>query len=58
VIRPYAALNPPPVKELSYRFQKGTTRILKESVIRTFTVDGKTAEIVSEQATTDAMQLD
>lgn len=57
-MRPYTSPNPPPTKEQSYRFPVGTTKVLKETVIRTFTSEGKKAEVVTEQVATDAMQLD
>lgn len=58
VMRPYTSPNPPPVKQQSYRFASGTTNILKESVVRTFSADGKTVEVVSEQVAGGAMELD
>ena len=57
-MRPYTSPNPPPVKQQSYKFAVGTTKILKESVVRKFTVDGKAAVVVSEQAAPSAMELD
>ena len=58
VLRPYNSPNPPPTKQQSYKFDIGTTKVLKEMVVRKFTADGKTAEIVSEHAAADAMELD
>jgi Proteasome beta subunits C terminal len=58
VIRPYRELNPPPVKQLSYLFPKGTTKVLKTEVVQTFSSEGKKAEVVSEVVAADAMQLD
>jgi len=57
-MRPYTAPNPPPIKQQSYRFAKGTTRVLKEEVVQTFLSEGKKADVVSEQVVTDAMMLD
>jgi hypothetical protein len=57
-MRPYRSPNPEPVKQLSYRFEVGTTKVLKETVVRKFTADGKNAEVVTEQVAADAMQLD
>jgi hypothetical protein len=57
-MRPYTSPNPPPVKQQSYRFTPGTTKVLKESVFRKFVVDGKTAEVVSEHVAAGAMELD
>ena len=57
-MRPYTSPNPPPVKQQSYKFPIGTTKILKESVVKKFTSDGKTAMVVSEQAAPSAMELD
>jgi hypothetical protein len=57
-VRPYKSPNPPPTKEQSYRFEIGTTKVLKESVIRKYSEDGKKVEVVSEQVAADAMQLD
>ena len=58
MIRPYQTLNPPPVKQQSYLFPKGTTKVLKTEVVQTFIAEGKKADVVSEQVVTDAMQLD
>ena len=58
VLRPYNSPNPPPTKQQSYKFDIGTTKVLKEMMVRKFTADGKTAEVVSEHAAADAMQLD
>ena len=58
VLRPYKSPNPLPVKQLSYRFEPGTTKVLKTSVIRKFASEGKKAEVVSEHVAADAMQLD
>jgi hypothetical protein len=58
VIRPFTDPNPPPVKQQSYRFAKGTTMVLKEEVVQTFNSEGKKADMVSEQVVADAMQLD
>ena len=57
-MRPYTSPNPPPIKEQSYKFAVGTTKILKESVVRKFTVDGKSAVVVTEQVAPSAMELD
>jgi hypothetical protein len=57
-MRPYTSPNPPPVKQQSYKFAVGTTKILKESVVRKFTTDGKAAVVVTEQAVPSAMELD
>jgi hypothetical protein len=57
-MRPYTSPNPPPVKEQSYKFAVGTTKILKESVVRKFTADGKSAVVVTEQVAPSAMELD
>lgn len=57
-MRPYSSPNPPPIKQQSYRFTPGTTKILKENVVRKFAVDGKVAEVVSERVATGAMELD
>lgn len=57
-MRPYTSPNPPPVKQQSYKFAVGTTKILKESVVRKFTLDGKSAVVVNEQVATSAMELD
>jgi len=57
-MRPYTAPNPPPIKQQSYKFVKGTTRVLKEEVVQTFISEGKIADVVSEQVATDAMMLD
>lgn len=46
------------MKQQSYKFAVGTTKILKESVVKKFTADGKTAVVVSEQAAPSAMELD
>jgi len=40
------------------KFGVGTPKVLKEMVVHKFTVDGKTAEVVSEHAAADAMELD
>jgi hypothetical protein len=58
VLRPFTSPNPPPKKQQSYKFDVGTTKVLKEMVVRRFTADGKTAEVVSEKAAADAMELD
>jgi Proteasome beta subunits C terminal len=57
-MRPYTSPNPPPTKQQSYHFKVGTTKVLKENVVRKFAVDGKTAEVVSEQVAAGAMELD
>lgn len=57
-MRPYTSPNPPPEKQQSYRFEVGTTKVLKETVIRKFTSEGKNAEVVVEQVAADAMHLD
>jgi hypothetical protein len=57
-MRPYNSPNPQPAKQQSYKFDIGTTKVLKESVFRKFTVDGKSAVVVSEQAAASAMELD
>lgn len=57
-MRPFTAPNPPPPKQQSYLFAKGTTKVLKEEVVQTFSSQGKKAVVVSEQVATDAMQLD
>jgi Proteasome beta subunits C terminal len=57
-MRPYTSPNPPPVKQQSYTFEVGTTKVLKETVIRKFNSEGKKAEVVSEQVAPDAMHLD
>jgi Proteasome beta subunits C terminal len=58
VIRPYKELNPLSVKQLSYLFPAGTTKVLKTEVVQKFASEGKKVEVVSEQVATDAMQLD
>jgi 20S proteasome subunit beta 2 len=58
VMRPYTSPNPPPIKQQSYRFDIATTKVLKQSVVRKFAVEGKIAEVVTEHTATDAMQLD
>lgn len=57
-MRPYTAPNPPPIKQQSYLFAKGTTKVLKEEVVQTFSSEGKKADVVSAQVAIDAMQLD
>jgi len=43
---------------MSYLFPRGTTKVLKEVVERTFSSDGKSVEIVTEQVASSAMELD
>jgi transketolase C-terminal domain/subunit len=57
-MRPYTSPNPPPVKNQSYKFAVGTTKILKEGVVRKFAADGKAVVVVSEVAAPSAMELD
>ena len=58
VLRPFNSPNPPPTKQQSYRFEVGTTKVLKEIVVHKYTGEGKKVEVVSEQVAADAMQLD
>lgn len=57
-MRPYTSPNPQPEKQQSYQFEVGTTKVLKETVIRKFTAEGKNAEVVTERVAPDAMHLD
>jgi hypothetical protein len=57
-MRPYSSPNPPPIKQKSYLFAPGTTKVLKESVVCKFAVDGKVGEVVSERVATGAMEID
>jgi Proteasome beta subunits C terminal len=57
VLRPYTSPNPPPVKQQSYKFEIGTTKVVKEMVVKKFT-EGKALDVVSEQAASSAMELD
>jgi hypothetical protein len=57
-MRPYTAPNPPPVKNLSYLFPLGTSKVLNGTVVRKFAPEGKAVEIVTEQVASSAMELD
>ena len=57
MLRPYRSPNPPPIKQQSYIFEIGTTKVVKEMVIKKF-AEGKALDIASEQAASSAMELD